>query len=223
MNKYGIVLPSLHTMMDELTTHLLQRFSEPLPGLEAQMEMASGIRKEALSQYKIAAAKARISAVLIVLYPDNGLLKTVLMKRPNYDGIHSGQVSFPGGKKEDQDDNAIETALREAEEEVDLKPADITVIGQLTELYIPPSNFLVYPVVGILKEAPKLTPNKHEVEQILLPTLDYLFRDDVISEKEVMLNNGVKLKTPYFEVDQHIIWGATAMILAELKAVMKSL
>lgn len=210
-------------MMDELTARLSQRLSEPLPGLEAQMKMASGVRIKAAAQYKIDASKARVSAVLIALYPDNGVIRTVLMKRPDYDGTHSGQVSFPGGKKEEQDKDVIETALREAEEEVNIKAADVQVIGQLTELYIPPSNFLVHPIVGILKEAPNLVPDKHEVAHILQPTLDYLFSEDIISDKEIQLKNGLKLNTPYFKVEDHTVWGATAMVISELKELMADL
>ncbi|MBL4586054.1 MAG: CoA pyrophosphatase [Flavobacteriales bacterium] len=210
-------------MMDELIARLSQRFSEPLPGIKAQMRMSSALRAEAVSQYKIDASKARTSAVLIALYPDNGVIRTVLMKRPDYDGTHSGQVSFPGGKKEESDKDVIETALREAEEEVAIKPTDVQVIGQLTELYIPPSNFLVHPIVGILKKVPKLVPDKHEVEHILQPELNYLFREDIGGEKEVRINNGLKLRTPYFTVDGHTVWGATAMIISELKEVMASI
>ena len=214
---------SLRTMMDELTARLSQRLAEPLPGLEAQMRMASAMRIKAASQYRPDISKARISAVLIVLYPDNGNMRTVLMKRPDYDGTHSGQVSFPGGKKEESDSNVIRTALREAEEEVALKAEDVRVIGKLTELYIPPSNFLVHPVIGVLNHIPDLVPDTHEVESILQPELNYLFRDDIISQKEIELQNGFKLNTPYFEVGGHTVWGATAMMIAELKEVMNSL
>ncbi len=208
--------------MDELTARLSQRLNEPLPGFDAQIRMASKLRINA-SNFKFDTSKARIGAILIALYPDNGIVKTVLMKRPDYDGTHSGQVSFPGGKMEDEDGGVVEAALREAEEEVGIKIGDVNVIGQLTELYIPPSNFLVHPVVGILDSIPDLVPDQHEVEHILQPELDYLFREDIIDEKDILLNNGIKLRTPYFEVDGHTVWGATAMIISELKAVMSSI
>ncbi len=208
--------------MDELTARLSQRLNEPLPGFDAQIRMASKLRINA-SNFKFDTSKARIGAILIALYPDNGIVKTVLMKRPDYDGTHSGQVSFPGGKMEEEDGGVVEAALREAEEEVGIKIGDVNVIGQLTELYIPPSNFLVHPVVGILDSIPDLVPDQHEVEHILQPELDYLFREDIIDEKDILLNNGIKLRTPYIEVDGHTVWGATAMIISELKAVMSSI
>jgi 8-oxo-dGTP pyrophosphatase MutT (NUDIX family) len=162
--------------------------------------------------------------VLIALYPDeNGIVRTVLMKRPDYDGTHAGQVSFPGGKMEEDDDDVVQTALREAEEEVNIKPDEVNVIGQLTELYIPPSNFLVHPVLGILEKPPLLIPDKHEVQSIHIPELSYLLRDDIIDEKEITLSSGFRLRTPYFEVDNHTVWGATAMIIAELKHVFREI
>lgn len=204
-------------MMNELIARLSERMNSPLPGLEAQLQMASGVRVKAARTYSPDTSKAKIGAVLIVLYPDNGVVRTVLMKRPDYDGTHSGQVSFPGGKVEESDRDIVHTALREAEEEVNIKPEDVTIIGQLTELYIPPSNFLVHPVLGVLKSAPELIPDAHEVESIHVPELKYLFRDDIIGEKEISLASGFRLNTPYLKVDGHTVWGATAMIIAELK------
>ncbi|MFT6210869.1 MAG: 8-oxo-dGTP pyrophosphatase MutT (NUDIX family) [Bacteroidia bacterium] len=204
-------------MMNELTARLSERMSSPLPGLAAQLKMAGGLRKKAATSYNPDTSTARIGAVLIALYPENGVLRTVLMKRPDYDGTHSGQVSFPGGKLEQSDNGIVEAALREAEEEVNIKPNDVKVIGQLTELYIPPSNFLVHPVLGVLKSRPNFIPDNHEVESIHTPELSYLFRDDIVGEKEITLKTGFKIKTPYFKVDGHTVWGATAMIISELR------
>lgn len=209
--------------MDEITARLSERMNSPLPGLEAQLQMASGVRVQAARNYRPDTSNAKIGAVLIALYPDNGVIRTVLMKRPDYDGTHSGQISFPGGKVEDVDEDIIATALREAEEEVNIKPDDVTVIGQLTELYIPPSNFLVHPVLGILNKAPDLVPDQHEVESIHTPKVDYLLREDIIDETDILLSTGFKFKTPSFKVDGHTVWGATAMIIAELRELLISL
>lgn len=208
-------------MMDEITARLSERFEAPLPGLPAQLRMASGLRARAASSFKVDRSNARVGAVLIALFFDAGKLKTVLMKRPDYDGTHAGQVSFPGGKVEEEDDDIVQTALREAEEEVNIKPDEVQVIGQLTELYIPPSNFLVHPIVGVLEKVPELVPDAHEVESIHVPDVSYLLRDDIIDETEIRLSTGYKLKTPSFEVDGHTVWGATAMIISELKDVLR--
>lgn len=211
-------------MMNELTARLSERMAAPLPGLEAQLQMASGVRVKAVKHSMPDTSKARIGAVLIALYPDEtGAVRTVLMKRPDYDGTHAGQVSFPGGKQEKEDANVVETALREADEEVNIKPDQVNVIGQLTELYIPPSNFLVHPIVGILEKPPMLIPDKHEVQSIHVPELNYLLRDDIIDERDIVLRSGFKMRTPYFEVDGHTVWGATAMIIAELKHVFNEI
>lgn len=208
-------------MMDELTARLSERMSTPLPGLVAQLKMASGLRAKASASFNMDVKNAKVGAVLIALYPDNGVIRTVLMKRPDYDGTHSGQISFPGGKVEEKDADIVQTALREAEEEVNIKPDEVRVIGQLTQLYIPPSNFLVHPVLGILSKPPLLIPDQREVESIHVPELSYLLRDDIIAEKEIMLSSGFRMRTPYFEVDGHTVWGATAMIIAELKQIMQ--
>ncbi|MBI1288594.1 MAG: NUDIX domain-containing protein [Flavobacteriales bacterium] len=211
-------------MMDELTARLQERLTSPLPGLKAQLRMASNMRVKAAQNYNPDTSNAKIGAVLIALFPDEkGAVRTVLMKRPDYDGTHSGQISFPGGKMEDADANVVQTALREADEEVNIKPEEVKVIGQLTNLYIPPSNFLVHPVLGILEKPPLLIPDEHEVQSIHIPEISYLLRDDIIEEKDIILSSGFKMRTPYFLVDGHTVWGATAMMLAELKEIMRAI
>ncbi|MFT4544383.1 MAG: 8-oxo-dGTP pyrophosphatase MutT (NUDIX family) [Bacteroidia bacterium] len=210
-------------MMDEITARLSERMTSPLPGIQAQLKMASPLRAKATASYKPDTSKAKIGAVLIALYADKGIIKTVLMKRPDYDGTHSGQVSFPGGKVEPEDRDIFHTALREAEEEVNIRQDDVRVIGRLTELYIPPSNFLVHPILGVLDNPPNLVPDQHEVESILTPDLKYLLHDDIIDELDIKLSTGLQFKTPSFEVDGHTVWGATAMIIAELKQLFEEI
>lgn len=165
--------------------------------------------------------KARMGGVLIALYPDNGSIRTVLMKRPDYVGAHSGQVSFPGGKKEPDDPDIIATALREAQEEVAIVPQDVRVLGQLSELYIPASNFLVHPVIGVLEGIPQLVPDAIEVECILLPDLAHFFRSDILGEKYIPVRDNLTVKAPYYDVEGHTVWGATAMILSEFTQVLR--
>jgi 8-oxo-dGTP pyrophosphatase MutT (NUDIX family) len=164
---------------------------------------------------------ARIGGVLIALYPDNGQIRTVLMKRPDYKGTHSGQVSFPGGKQELHDPDITATALREAREEVGMPVEQVKILGKLSELYIPASNFLVHPVVGVLDSAPELVPDAHEVERILLPELAHFFKEDIIKETSITVSHGLTLRAPYYDVDGQVVWGATAMILSEFTQVLR--
>ena len=200
---------------------LKNRLKLPLPGEKAHLKMASKIRlKELQSIYNT--SKAISSGVLILLYPEDNSIKTVLIERQKYDGVHSGQVSFPGGRQEEGDKSLIETALRESNEEVNTNPANVEIIGTLTELYIPPSNFLVIPVIGYLKTKPNLIAEKNEVAEIITADISFLF--DEKPKKEKIINvRGSKIKAPYYDVQGHIVWGATAMILSELAEVIESI
>jgi len=202
-----------------LSRSLAQRLAQPLPGREAQYRMAASLRVP--PGFIPDVSTSRIGGVLIVLYPDNGAVRTVLMKRPDYQGTHSGQVSFPGGKQEPQDPDITATALREAHEEVGMPIEGVTVLGRLTELYIPASNFLVHPVVGVLDSVPQLIPDDHEVERILLPELEHFFREEVIGTTNITVGHGLTLRAPYFDVEGQVVWGATAMILSEFTQVLR--
>ena len=206
-------------MPEQLINNLRKRLAQPLPGIAAQRKMANSKRfDERFVQEN--RAGARLGAVLIPLYLHEGRLSVVLIKRPNYSGTHSGQVSFPGGKHEEEDPDLQFTALRESREEVGLPPQSVEVIGQLTDLYIPPSNFLVHPFVGFVRELPELVPDQHEVESILQPEMSHFFEHD-FREKDIRITEHFSLNAPYYEVDGHTVWGATAMILAELQQVLQ--
>ncbi len=199
---------------------LEQRLKQPLPGEQAQMKMASRVRLDDLKlDYDI--SNAIPSGVLILFYPSSMEVKTVLILRQTYDGVHSGQVSFPGGRREENDKTIVETAIRESEEEVNIDPDKVNVIGALSDMYIPPSNFLVTPVVGYTTSKPDFKPEESEVERIIETNLDFLF--DKTLQKETLLNiRGYQINAPYFDIQSHIVWGATAMILSELKELIES-
>jgi 8-oxo-dGTP pyrophosphatase MutT (NUDIX family) len=166
----------------------------------------------------------RLAAVLCLLYPVNGALHFVLMRRNEYKGVHSGQISFPGGKHEDSE-TYEQTALREACEEIGAC-GDITVIGRLTELYVPPSNFLIHPVVGYAPEMPAWSINTREVVEVIDVPLDSLLDDSIKTTSERVLNStGLKAKVACYLVGsggQHQVWGATAIILAELEGRLRA-
>lgn len=205
--------------MSELFQNLEARLAKPLPGIDAQRRMASSFRFS--ERFPMPdRSSARSGAVLIPLYFDRSELSVVLMKRPEYKGAHSGQVSFPGGKHEEEDDDLWQTALREANEEVGIVPSEVSIIGNLTDMYIPASNFLIQPVVGVMEKPAFLIPDDHEVEEILQPTLTQIFSQD-FAEKEIRVTSEFSLKAPFYEVGGHTVWGATAMILSELKEVLE--
>lgn len=191
-----------------------------LPGWQAQYQMSPQFRMkpdEAAPYYK----DARLGGVLILFYPHNETINTVLIQRPTYQGVHSGQIAFPGGRKEEQDADLITTALREAEEEVNVASQRVTVLNSLTELYIPPSNFLVTPVVGYTTERPNFKPEEREVESILEVPVAELTDKKIRGVKEITPREGVTFHSPYYNVQGKTVWGATAMMISELNAVLE--
>ncbi len=206
-------------MLNELGKSLRQRLSLPLPGEEAQYKMANAERRINLARYKIP-GNPRESAVLILLYEKDNSVKFPLIVRPVYDGVHSGQVALPGGSFDAEDKNLQTTALREAEEETGLHRKNIQVLGKLSNLYIPPSNFLVTPFIGIHTGNPVFVPDSVEVARIVELDLEKIMDEKLIREKKMNLASGVSVLTPYFDFDGLTVWGATAMILSEFKSVL---
>jgi 8-oxo-dGTP pyrophosphatase MutT (NUDIX family) len=204
---------------DRLIDRLSARLTEPLPGRAAQLKMSSLARIRELMRFS-APDDARQSSVLVLLYPYLGSTGMVLMQRPDYKGVHGGQVSLPGGKREDTDESLVYTALREAREEIGVDPSRIQIIGQLTEMYIPPSNFLVTPVVGFQHHRPEFTPDPKEVAGILEITLNDLLDPRNLKRTKMKLSIGLTMEVPTFTIGQTVIWGATAMMLNELKEIL---
>ncbi|MDA3943928.1 MAG: CoA pyrophosphatase [Bacteroidetes bacterium] len=187
---------------------------KPLPGIIAHRLMEPATRRSFKSNWSHPTSP-RQSAVLILLFPENEDIKTIFIQRNIYDGVHSGQIAFPGGRYELFDKNLINTALRETEEEVGVATTAIHPIGQLTKIYIPPSNFDVLPVVGWTSKAPILKLDPTEVSAAFCVSLSQLIDPVCKREEEIMLSNKQRLTVPCFTVDDKIIWGATSMILNE--------
>lgn len=167
--------------------------------------------EEALS---VAGKQCREAAVLIVLYPGEAGPSLILTLRRADLPDHAGQISFPGGSR-DEGESLRETALREAEEEVGLSPPSVALMGTLTPLYIPPSGYCVYPFVGAVAPLPPLRPLEAEVEQILHVPLHHLLAENTrVTEEWALL--GEPVTVPFYACETHKVWGATAMILAEL-------
>lgn len=207
--------------LNQLEYRLKDRLRQPLPGAEAQNKMSSLARLREWLNFKVPAG-ARQGGVLILLFPAAGEISFVLMQRPDYKGVHGGQISLPGGKKEPSDTDIIATALRESFEELGIEPGSVRVAGTLTNLYIPPSNFHITPVLGFSSVKPQFIPQPAEVESVILISLRKLLNQDNIRKKKVKTGLGISLDVPAFYIDGHIIWGATAMILSELREILLS-
>lgn len=206
-------------MLEELSRQLKIRLSLPLPGKDAHFRMASTERRLNLSNYAIP-QDARWSGVLIMLYQDEEDIRFPLIIRQSDGGVHSGQIGLPGGKFEPSDLELSRTALRETEEEIGIPAESIQLIGKLTSLYIPPSNFLVHPFIGVYKGKPLFIPDHNEVDSVLEFGLEDLLNDELIREKQITLSSGIMVQSPAIEFEGYTIWGATAMMMSELKAVL---
>ena len=207
-------------MNDKLITTLEEKLQRALPGQDVQYQMAHVIRR----QYDPAPAHAQRAGVLALLYPKEKEWHIVLIERSSrHPGDqHSGQISFPGGRFEEPDRTLADTALREAHEEVGVDPHIVTLIGELTELYIPVSNFLVKPYVGYTTITPEFRPQLSEVRAIVEAPVELLRKPEARQVTDLQLAENITLrKVPYFNVEDRIVWGATAMMLNELLEVMK--
>jgi 8-oxo-dGTP pyrophosphatase MutT (NUDIX family) len=161
------------------------------------------------------------SSVLILLYPKGEYICIVVIQRPEYPGVHSGQVSFPGGKADERDISIEATALREAKEEVDVNSESVHIIGRLSPLFVSPSNFMIYPIVGVMTETPVFKGDEKEVAAIFDIRLNDIISGKCIKRKSIKLHRGIELVTPFYDIQGLTIWGATAMILSEFSDVVK--
>lgn len=164
----------------------------------------------------------RLSAVVMLLFPKNGLTHFALIRRPDYDGVHSGQMAFPGGKMDDSDSDLNFTATRELQEEVGIHPSEVSLIGELEKVYIPPSKFLVTPFIGMMPDYPTFVKDDYEVAQIVEVPITQLFDESNVKQGTVNVGpQNMKMRVPYFDLMGHMVWGATAIMLNDFKMRMK--
>lgn len=192
-------------LSNRLTTH-------PLPGHDEIVRKMSPNRMRLKGEPN---ETTRRSGVLILFYPKGEDIFVPLILRPQYDGVHGGQMAFPGGRAELKDKNIQQTALREAQEEIGIKASDVKILGNLTELYIVPSNLLCQPVLGYINYKPDFYPDAREVADIMEIPLSVFTNPETVQTRMVE-TRGYKFETPGFIVDEQIVWGATAMMIAEL-------
>ncbi len=204
-------------MQDRLNIDDLRAaLQKPLPGLAAQIKLAPEYRAESLRAAP--PADARPAGVLILLYPHHGVWHFPLMKRVDDGLVHGGQISLPGGSQE-AGESLRETALREACEEIGAACAEVEVLGQLSTIYIPPSNFLVTPTVGYVPERPDFQCDPREVAELIEVPLSTLFDHSAVKREPWSLR-GATVEVPFFQVGPHKVWGATAMILSEFSMLL---
>ncbi|MGR3810268.1 NUDIX hydrolase [Jiulongibacter sp. NS-SX5] len=203
--------------INALVNTLEDKLKQPLPGHD---NFYTKIRGSSLKQDIPDINTTKKSAVLIAFYPHEGESYLPFILRPPYDGTHGGQMAFPGGRMEEVDESFTRTALREAEEEIGLKALDVNILGELTEIYIPPSNYWVKPIVGVLDYKPVFFPDEREVDRVLEVPLSRLMNPNALTERKISVR-GTRLKTHGFEVEDQWIWGATALMIGELLEVLK--
>ena len=166
----------------------------------------------------------RNSAVTVLLYPHLSSIYCILTERPQYDGKHSGQISFPGGKFEKTDSDFESTARRETYEEIGFPLDNGELLSPLTPLFIPVSNFLVHPYLFCTSERPTFIPDEREVQSIIEFDVFDLISPEILKTKDIQIEKGIRLKNiPYFHIQGNIVWGATAMILSEVKMILEDL
>jgi 8-oxo-dGTP pyrophosphatase MutT (NUDIX family) len=191
---------------------LEQRIRGWLPGLPAQLKMSPRPRP-GHKTYKDVADTCLRAGVLLLLYPWEGRLHFILTKRTERLSHHQAQISLPGGRQ-DKRESLIQTALREAHEELGVCPESVRILGILTPLYIPPSNYCIHPVVSFVSRRPNFLPSPREVAEIIeVPVEDLLDAKNRV--EEVWTINGMKVSVPFYAFGAHKIWGATAMVLSE--------
>ncbi len=199
---------------EQIIKKIERMLKNPLPGRTGQMMMSpKPVDESRFAAYE--PKNPRKGAVLMLFYPDENQSLVPFIKRPSYEGVHSGQVAFPGGKWEKEDEDLSHTALREAEEEIGIAQEKVKLIGRLSDLFIPPSNFLVSPFIGYLEDKPDFNPDPFEVERIINCPVHQLTDVSIRKEGEITVRDKYQLRAPYFDIDNEMVWGATAMMLGE--------
>ena len=206
---------------DEFLKYAPKVLNVELPAMNAHKKMVPPNREELLRNTDFTKITPKKAAVMMLFYPKNSQPHLALILRTSYNGVHSSQIAFPGGKVEPKDFDLSQTAIRETHEEIGVHPKNISVVRAFTEVYIPPSNYMVYPFLGFCKKELEFQLQEDEVAGIVeLPLKEFL--DDRIVVTNIMKTSYAgSIDVPGFQVNEHFIWGATAMMLSELKETLK--
>lgn len=204
-------------------TSILKIEREPLLAHLAHQIMVPPERIELLKKVNIQENNPKKAAVLILLYPKNNRTHLVLIERNSYLGVHSSQIAFPGGKVEVNDPSVAFTALRETQEEIGVEMNKVSIIKAFTEVYIPPSNFMVFPFLGYVNEELQFNPEPREVASVIELSIENFLDERLVVTKEMNTSYSNSIRVPAFKIKEYYVWGATAMILSEVKEVLKKI
>lgn len=199
---------------------LKEKLNTPLPGLNAQLNMVPDPRP-GNKVYTEVQDSCKRAGVLLLLYLKGTRVFVVLTRRTELVDRHQAQISFPGGRQE-KGESIEQAALRETKEELGIQHSAIQVLGKLTPLYIPPTNYCIYPVVARMKEPPQFEPSPYEVAEVLEIPLNYLIDPESV-QRETWTLHGKDVSVPFYLFEDNKIWGATAMVLAEFVEIIKNL
>ena len=207
-----------------------QSFLDNIPNIQQQkllgeishLKMCPPERADLMKNIDLNTINPRLAAVLMLIYPKNAVANLALILRTSYNGVHSSQIAFPGGKVETFDADYQQTALRETHEEIGISPELITVIRDFTPIYIPPSNFMVYPFLGYSTTELSFIPDQDEVAGIIEFPLSEFLEDTIVVTNRMSTSYNNDIDVPAFKIQNHIVWGATAMMLSELKDVLRN-
>ncbi|AWH72659.1 coenzyme A pyrophosphatase [Dokdonia sp. Dokd-P16] len=195
----------------------------PLPGRDVQLEMAPTERLKEFEELEISTRNPRQAGVMCLFYPTpDGDTEFILILRKTYEGVHSNQVGFPGGKVELTDRDLAHTALRETEEEVGVPQSHVVITRKLTNIYIPPSNFWVQSFIGHLDHTPAFIAQESEVESLIPVPLSEFLSDTCITTQKLSTSYMDDMEVPAYKLQGHIVWGATAMMLSEVRSLLNT-
>ncbi|NNE03278.1 MAG: CoA pyrophosphatase [Eudoraea sp.] len=206
----------------EFTDQVTKIKNLPLPGSASHYKMAPEMRIRELEADKIKKKNPKKAGVMALFYPDHDdLTNLLLILRRRYPGVHSNQVGLPGGKIEKQDKDLLATALRETFEEVGARPEDVNVIRSISEVYIPPSNFEVTPYIGLYPKMHPFVIQESEVAELIEIRLDDFMDDTKVITQTLNTSYAKNIEVPAFELNGYTVWGATAMMLNEIRELFK--
>lgn len=196
--------------------------TEKLLGSLAHELMVPPERKDLMENLDLNNFNPREAAIMMLLYPKNGQTYLALILRNTYKGVHSSQIAFPGGKVEPEDISVEFAALRETHEEIGISSDKINIIRPFTQVYIPPSNFMVYPFLGYATQELEFIEEASEVAAMIELSLQDFLDDSIIVNKMMATSYSTEISVPAFKIADYYVWGATAMMMSELKEVLKS-